>query len=350
VKRCGLFFLLIACYGPLVAQVKAIQLEPEQRLEALPNFHYRVDPPSDPHEPLGSSVAFQKYSSGNIVARRILSDAARRAYLGYEMLLEPQGQAGTYLVSVRALDPQTAGLQSDGWTLQPPAIYPRPRIMREGEMISIDMGTDGASEGITDDVLIVPPQPRTQAQQLWETDYFRFMAYKSGVNGELRKRGLEPAEETQPGFGRPPPRSAPAIAGTPQPFSAADAELKIGEPRIGVNGGPEGTHDSLEAATGSLVWFHIPGRGRYILSLTPRPELGFTRAGEVRGGSLTVSVDGDTFSLESSLPIAPGGGPYFVYAAHDPEWQPTSVADRGRWLTGSVSPGELASLRREQVK
>lgn len=97
-------------------------------------------------------------------------------------------------------------------------------------------------------------------------------------------------------------------------------------------------------ATGTLVWFYLPKRGRYILSLVPRPELGFAKVGEVRGGTIRFQMAGDEFALESYTPVAPGSAPYTLYVLHDGDWEPTARNQVDQSLTGSVSPGELAAL------
>jgi hypothetical protein len=80
------------------------------------------------------------------------------------------------------------------------------------------------------------------------------------------------------------------------------------------------------------------------LSLTPRPDLGFKQAGEVRGGAITFTMAKDTIKLECFNEIAPGHAPYHVYAAIDPSWEPTAEAQKGRFAMGSVDAGELVKL------
>lgn len=68
----------------------------------------------------------------------------------------------------------------------------------------------------------------------------------------------------------------------------------------------------------------MPGHGRYILALTPRPNLGFVQAGEVRGGIVTFTAGGDEVLLQSPAMIAPGDAPYILYVLHDVAWVPTA--------------------------
>ena len=186
---------------------------------------------------------------------------------------------------------------------------------------------------------------------------FPAMRFSSLVQLELHQRGIEPSQPpptvthvVQPKGTSPPApiRIPPPISGSPRLFTAADAELWITNPSVTLNGGVAG---ALNAAHGSLVFLYQPGKGRYVLSLVPRPELGFTRAGEVSGGLLKWTADGDAFSVDSPYAIARGGGPYFVYELHDPDWQPaTTPRSPGRILLGSVSPEEIALLRKDTAK
>jgi hypothetical protein len=98
---------------------------------------------------------------------------------------------------------------------------------------------------------------------------------------------------------------------------------------------------------GTLVWFYLPSRGRYILSLAPRSDLGFVWAGEVRGGTVSLTVDGDTLTLESLAPFAAGYAPYILYVLHDAKWKPTAEAQLGRFQMRSVAPAEITALGRQ---
>jgi hypothetical protein len=83
------------------------------------------------------------------------------------------------------------------------------------------------------------------------------------------------------------------------------------------------------------------------LSVAPRPDLNFKLAGEVRGGAIAFSLGDDSIRLESPNPTATGDAPYNLYVLRDPEWEPTAQAQTGQFAAGSVSPGELAELKRQ---
>ena len=102
----------------------------------------------------------------------------------------------------------------------------------------------------------------------------------------------------------------------------------------------------LRNVHGALVWLYIPDQGRYVMSLTPHPDLNFKKAGEVRGGVISFTVDGDRITLECPSPIAPGDAPYHLYILHDEDWEPISEAQKLRPSLGSVSPAELTALKK----
>jgi hypothetical protein len=115
-----------------------------------------------------------------------------------------------------------------------------------------------------------------------------------------------------------------SIQGTARDFSVEDAELRIAQPKVTLNGKALETEGNiLPAVTGPLVWFTLPNRGRYVLSIAPHASLGFVKAGEIRADSLTFTLGGDTITLDCNGPIAPGYTPYNLYVFQDPTPRPS---------------------------
>lgn len=296
-----------------------------------PVFEFKIEPPNPPF-PQGFAGSFSFMTSNltgeNVTAHRYLRDETNHIFLGYDLLIEPQPQADTYRVTFLELglgqldmarDSRNQPLNPAEWKKLPPPAYPSPQVVRVGDTISIDLLVSaGTGQKLVDYITL----QRRQA---------------------LRAPTLRAGQ-----FARP-VATVPTVSGTARDFSAEDAELRIIQPRVSVNGTPQDTTSgrTIESATGTLVWFHLPNRGRYILSLAPRSDLGFIKAGEIRGGAITFTLGGDTFTLECNTPIATGYAPYVLYVLHDPEWEPTAQAQRGHFQAGTVSPGEIALLRRK---
>src|SRR5207253_3237540 len=104
--------------------------------------------------------------------------------------------------------------------------------------------------------------------------------------------------------------------GAPRDFRSADAFLNI-DPQSAFL---DGTSVRIPSVSASLPYFPVPQHGRLIISLAPQPDLGFRKAGEIRGSTLSVTFEGHTLSLVSNGRIAPGAGPFNVYVLHQPEW------------------------------
>ena len=256
---------------------------------------------------------------GRTFFSRILLDPVNHTYFGYELLVEPQ-QPGTFLATLGKLGVTpldlagTLGMANRDWTLQPQPELPKPRVVHDDELLSIDLFLDPSGAKLIDDIKITPP-PR--------------------ITGFVSVP-----------IARPAPRPVPTVDGQPRDFTASDAELQITNPRGVTLNGVRQASIPLRNVHGALVWLYIPDQGRYVMSLTSRPDLNFKRAGEVRGGLISFTVDGDRITLECPSPIAPGDAPYHLYILHDEDWEPISEAQKLRHSLGSVSPAELTALKK----
>ena len=72
----------------------------------------------------------------------------------------------------------------------------------------------------------------------------------------------------------------------------------------------EGRSDDV---TGAFVWFYVPKHGRFILLLGAHPELGFQKAGEIRGTSLAFKIGQDSYVLNAGARIAPPDSRHSIY-------------------------------------
>jgi hypothetical protein len=131
----------------------------------------------------------------------------------------------------------------------------------------------------------------------------------------------------------------------PRDSYAEDAEITLSQPRLSVNGVAQIPAGLPETIRGGVVWMYVPGNGRYVLAFAPHADLGFKRAGEAAGSSVTLAIDGTVLRMVCSGRIAAGGGIYNVYALRDAKWQPADPADRNRFMLGA-SPGVDAVVGR----
>ena len=335
---------LVACALtalPALAQFQSIVLSKATDPFAAPgdpHFVLYADIPS----PLPGVVA--GYASVNRAGRlasighRYFYDESAHLYFGYDIVIQPEEQVDSYRVtfgnlSMGPLDfpSQSAdSLDPSLWKMAPPKELPPAQVVRAGNAMSITVfGDPDTGRKLIDTVTVVsmPPAPPRgypgNGREMWQWAH------------TLARSG-SPV----------PARQASTFSGSARQFIAEDAEMRLQVRRIVINGTADRNAEMARNVSGSLVWFYAPGHGRYILSLTPRPDLGFVPAGEVRGGLIAFTVDKDEVVVESPTMIAPGDAPYLLYVLHDREWAPTARGQMGQLLSGSVSPRELAAIAR----
>ena len=109
----------------------------------------------------------------------------------------------------------------------------------------------------------------------------------------------------------------------PQDFTLAEAVLEWNTPTVSINGKLAESSPPGGGTTGSVLWFYLPGRGEYVISLFPNPKLGFRKAGQVSDRTLTFSDGGVCIAW---IPVAgslPGWGSITSTCATVPRRGPT---------------------------
>jgi hypothetical protein len=286
----------------------------------------RVNPPSGSPSRGLTSYYHGRSSPGKSYFTRSVMDSVNHEFFGYEVLLVEQ-QSGTYLATfgklpTTSMEASATAAGSDQWSIRA-LVLPEPRVVHDGDVIGIELMTDATTgDKLIEDVTIQP------------------FSQRATIGSRIPLLG-------RAGPGQPSDRAVPTVEGSPRDFSAADAEMRLTQPRISLNETVQPTAGrATPSVTGNLVWFYIPGRGRYILSLVPRPELEFHKAGEVRGGRITLTLNGDAITLECFSEIATGHAPYNLYVLRDSKWEPTAQAQKGQLAIGSVDAEELVMLKR----
>lgn len=250
-------------------------------------FEIRLAPPSPSLAP-GISGGVTNGSSGT---HRYMLDHTNRKYFGYDIQIEPVPRANAYQITLRPLGIGPESIVEGNpaaWTLLPLPVYPAPQTMHAGDTMALDLFTNaGTGQKIVEYIQI--------QDRLRETAY--------------------------------------ADSGAARDFTVADAELRLMDPHVSINGKLiAATADFSGGVTGAAVWFYLPDRGRYFLSLVPHPELGFQKAGEIRGSSLRLTIGADAIDLDCNGRVAPGYSPYNVYVLYDASWRPRNAKAAGGFL------------------
>ena len=271
--------------------------------------HFFFDTVVEPAEP-----AVQGIGGGVINGKqmhRVMVDSRNRVYFGYDVAMEPLPERDTYRVTFSRLSiaredlrslgedvPQYSQLADPGWG------GPAVRTMHAGDVLTLDLMTNSST-----------------GQKI--VDYVTVQA----TANPPQKLGPLPWDDIQ----------EPARA--PRDFQARDAWLNLDIKSLTIDGNPMPNGGVFN----DMPYMAFSAYGRFVLSLAPRPELGFRLAGVVRGSSLGFSIDGHTVELVSSGRIAPGTGPFNLYVLHQTDWEGRSPTLKFGF--GGVSPERLPRTR-----
>jgi len=257
------------------------------------SYETRLEPPLPGIARFGGGVITEK----NVIKRH-LCDFAQKKYFGYDLTLEPL-KDGLYLLrfSPLSITPQKMSQifpEAIGWALLPLPQNPATQILIPGDTLALDLFLNPAS-----------------GQKIVE--YIRM----GGGKGDVV-----------------------TASGPARDFTIEDGRLEISSPRLKINAKPQPEYRG--GVAGSPVWLYVPGRGRFVFSLAPRHDLGFLKAGEVRGSTLTWRWGSDEYSVSTDKRIAPGDGAYTLYVFNDLNYRPKPEDANTTLVLGAV--GTLESL------
>jgi len=115
------------------------------------------------------------------------------------------------------------------------------------------------------------------------------------------------------------PEIAPADPNlVPQDFSVDDVPISIQVPFQVLVNGKEWKGLGWHIDPGSTIWLGLPGRGLYLLSLTPRKGYNFKKSGAIRGHVITFQGGGEQYEIRTSGPILGSDKAWNLYMLHLP--------------------------------
>lgn len=236
---------------------------------------------------------------------RVVVDARQKRYFAYDVLVEPKDGSQALQVriepfSLSAKEFAETQMVDPSWTPTPLLKYPLVPDVRAGDTVAIDLLENPAT-----------------GQKV--VDYLAFK------------------------------RSNPAVAAEPAPLgdlSLAEVELQLKDFRISLNGSVLDVSTRLGGSiSGAALWFYLPERGRFIMSLVPNQKLGFRRAGEVSNRSLTFTEGPERYDIQSTSRIAPAWGRFNLYVLHEPNWRPTKGESNSPIIVGGADRAEFVTAK-----
>jgi hypothetical protein len=225
-------------------------------------------------------------SVGKDRVHRVMTEGGGRKYFGYDLLMEPLPEANIHRVTVRPLSIDATQLHHlkdpAAWSELPLPGYPPSQILHGGDTIALDLFTNPATGQKIVDYIHIPDKKHK--------------------------------------------RLVCAASGPARDFTVEDIELTLTDPQISVNGRLLAATASASGDPRGVVWFYLPDHGRYCLSLVRHPPHRFQKAGEVRGSSLSFTINGEHIVVDCDGRIAPGSDAYNLYVLHQAGWRPKDGA------------------------
>jgi len=128
-----------------------------------------------------------------------------------------------------------------------------------------------------------------------------------------------------------------SLEAAPKDFTLDAVALGVKNYSLTINGNLVGKSKSTIGATGALLWFYIPERGRFIFSLVPREGYDFEKVAVLDGNRIEFTVDGERYEWLSSASVLPNGGTWNLWVLHDTNY--TSPFGSGDAPPRAVSKG-----------
>jgi hypothetical protein len=114
----------------------------------------------------------------------------------------------------------------------------------------------------------------------------------------------------------------------PRDFGVTNVELAMKNFQLRIDGEPVKTASARRDCRGALLWFYLPGQGRFIVSLAPRAGYDFRKVGMIEENTIAFTWDGARYEWISSEPIIGSGGVWNLWVLHDASYTPFLEEER----------------------
>lgn len=130
----------------------------------------------------------------------------------------------------------------------------------------------------------------------------------------------------------------------PRDFSLDAVSLAIKSYQLMIDGKLVGRSKSTIGYSGSLLWFYVPDRGRFIFSLVPREGYSFQKVGLLEGNKIEFVMNGEHYEWVSGAEILPNGGAWNLWVLYDSRYTPLFGSDKP--ITQDNKSGILKTLEK----
>lgn len=266
---------------------------------------FRSETPGSKSVPESKSLASLLYSQAftgeNRIIHRVLTDAEQNVVFGYDLWVSADPNTRKFSLAVLPADEAFRRTFLKDYTPLRPngpfATFPKsttPQTLDDGDAVSLELLVNNESGVKIVDVVSVTFDRST-----------------------LRGSHLESA---------------------PKDFTLDAVELGVKNYSLLINGTLVNKSKSTIGFTGTLLWFYIPDRGRFIFSLVPREGYEFAKIAVVDDNRIEFTVNNERYEWLSSESIIPNGGTWNLWVLHDRYYTPFFGSDTPVPRTPSKGP------------
>lgn len=130
----------------------------------------------------------------------------------------------------------------------------------------------------------------------------------------------------------------------PRDFTLDAIELAVNNYQLSINGTVVNKSKSKIGCSGALLWFYVPGRGRFIFSLVPRDGYEFQKIGVLDGNKIEFTANGERYEWVSGASILPNGGTWNLWVLHDTGYTPLFGAETSAPKTTAKAPNVFEKI------
>jgi hypothetical protein len=268
---------------------------------------FRSETPGATTAPDGKSLAALLYSQAfageNRIIHRVLTDSQQNVVFGYDLYISSDPVTRKFSVAVLPADEAFRRNFLKDLTPQSPngsfATFPKsttPQTLDDGDAVRLELLVNKESGVKIIDVVSV-----------------------TFDRSRLRDGVLETA---------------------PKDFTLDAVALAVKNYSLSINGSLLSKSKSNIGASGALLWFYVPERGRFILSLVPREGYQFEKIAVLDENRIEFTMNGERYEWLSASPILPNGGWWYLWVLHDTNYTP---------FFGSQAPAPKAEKKNPNV-
>lgn len=254
---------------------------------------------------MASLISSQALAGENKIIHRILTDANQRAIFGYDLLV--------------SADPITRKFSL--------LVLPADEAFRRTFL------NETAAPRINDTFATFPKSAATQTLDDGDAVSLELL-----INHQT---GVKIVDVVKVSFDRSRLRES-TLEGLPRDFTLDAVSLTIKSYQLLRDGNLVAKSKTVIGHSGSLLWFYVPDRGRFIFSLVPREGYSFKKSGVLDGNKIEFIADGELYEWLSGSEILPNGGTWNLWVLHDAEYTPLFASEKS--LPQEKKPGLVRKL------